>query len=177
MPEHVDNLTLAVAVERPNIFAAPATVAAYSALVAKSANGSVFSSATAAGENDRTTGRRRRAPLSARAVQLVAGGVSLRRSPSLAAAVAAAVAFLVLHEMGGGVAEWVADCWHRDYGEAPRIGTTAWDAPDCRERVLRGGSYASPGLAWARCAMRSWSRPARRQAHIGFRVARDSRGR
>ena len=40
------------------------------------------------------------------------------------------------------------------------------------ERVLRGGSYASPGLAWARCAMRSQSRPERRQAHIGFRVAR-----
>ena len=40
------------------------------------------------------------------------------------------------------------------------------------ERVLRGGSFASPGLAWARCAMRSHSRPERRQAHIGFRVAR-----
>jgi formylglycine-generating enzyme required for sulfatase activity len=40
------------------------------------------------------------------------------------------------------------------------------------ERVLRGGSFASPGLAWARCTMRSHSRPERRQAHIGFRVAR-----
>jgi formylglycine-generating enzyme required for sulfatase activity len=42
------------------------------------------------------------------------------------------------------------------------------------ERVLRGGSFASPGLAWARCTMRSHSRPVRRQAHIGFRVARGS---
>jgi formylglycine-generating enzyme required for sulfatase activity len=41
------------------------------------------------------------------------------------------------------------------------------------ERVLRGGSFASPGLAWARCTMRSHSRPVRRQAHIGFRVARE----
>lgn len=40
------------------------------------------------------------------------------------------------------------------------------------ERVLRGGSFASPALAWARCTMRSHSRPGRRQAHIGFRVAR-----
>jgi formylglycine-generating enzyme required for sulfatase activity len=40
------------------------------------------------------------------------------------------------------------------------------------ERVLRGGSYASPGLTWLRCAMRSHSRPERRQAHIGFRIAR-----
>ena len=43
------------------------------------------------------------------------------------------------------------------------------------ERVLRGGSFASPGLAWARCTMRSHSRPVRRQAHIGFRVARAAR--
>jgi formylglycine-generating enzyme required for sulfatase activity len=40
------------------------------------------------------------------------------------------------------------------------------------ERVLRGGSFASPGLRWARCAMRSHSRPERLQAHIGFRIAR-----
>ena len=40
------------------------------------------------------------------------------------------------------------------------------------ERVLRGGSFASPGLAWARCTMRSHSRPGRRQSHIGFRIAR-----
>lgn len=43
------------------------------------------------------------------------------------------------------------------------------------ERVLRGGSFASPGLTWARCTMRSHSRPVRRQAHIGFRVARAAR--
>jgi formylglycine-generating enzyme required for sulfatase activity len=41
------------------------------------------------------------------------------------------------------------------------------------EAAARGGSFASPGLAWARCTMRSHSRPTRRQAHIGFRVARD----
>jgi len=40
------------------------------------------------------------------------------------------------------------------------------------ERVLRGGSFASPGLAWARCTMRSHSGPNRRQSHLGFRVAR-----
>jgi formylglycine-generating enzyme required for sulfatase activity len=64
-----------------------------------------------------------------------------------------------LQDMAGNVWEWTS--------------TETGDG----ERVLRGGSYASPGLAWARCAMRSWSRPERRQAHIGFRVARDSRGR
>jgi formylglycine-generating enzyme required for sulfatase activity len=59
-----------------------------------------------------------------------------------------------LQDMAGNVWEW----------------TTTEYAAD--ERVLRGGSYASPGLSWVRCAMRSHSRPQRRQAHIGFRVAR-----
>ncbi len=40
------------------------------------------------------------------------------------------------------------------------------------ERVLRGGSFVSPDLRFGRCAMRSRSCPGRRQAHIGFRVAR-----
>ena len=38
--------------------------------------------------------------------------------------------------------------------------TAARSPPARRERVLRGGSFASPGLALARCAMRSRSRPA-----------------
>ncbi len=61
-----------------------------------------------------------------------------------------------LLDMAGNVWEWTA---------------TAYPPS---ERVLRGGSFASPGLAWARCAMRSHSKPERRQAHIGFRVARGS---
>jgi formylglycine-generating enzyme required for sulfatase activity len=61
-----------------------------------------------------------------------------------------------LLEMAGNVWEW-----------------TATEYPP-GERVLRGGSFASPNLAFARCTMRSHSRPSRRQSHIGFRVARDS---
>jgi formylglycine-generating enzyme required for sulfatase activity len=59
-----------------------------------------------------------------------------------------------VHDAAGNVWEWVTDEHHPG------------------ERVLRGGSFASPGLRWARCAMRSRSRPIRRQSHIGFRIAR-----
>jgi formylglycine-generating enzyme required for sulfatase activity/class 3 adenylate cyclase len=46
-----------------------------------------------------------------------------------------------LVDMGGNVEEWVSDCWHPNYHGAPRTGS--WDAPNCREYVLRGGSWKS----------------------------------
>jgi formylglycine-generating enzyme required for sulfatase activity len=46
-----------------------------------------------------------------------------------------------LHDMGGGVEQWVSDCWHTTYNGAPRSGS--WDSPNCRERVVRGGSWRS----------------------------------
>ena len=45
-----------------------------------------------------------------------------------------------VHDMGGGLSEWVQDCWHKDYRGAPADGS-AWLGPDCREHVLRGGSW------------------------------------
>lgn len=71
--------------------------------------------------------------------------------------------------MAGNVWEWVSSA----YAPYPYEAADGREDPaaDC-ERVLRGGSFASPGLDHARCAMRSRSRPGRRQRHIGFRVAR-----
>jgi formylglycine-generating enzyme required for sulfatase activity len=72
-------------------------------------------------------------------------------------------------DMAANVWEWVSSAYApypydpADGREGPASGA---------ERVLRGGSYASPGLDYARGAMRSHSRPERRAAHIGFRVAR-----
>lgn len=40
----------------------------------------------------------------------------------------------------GGVWEWVADCWHKSYAGAPKDGSS-WNKPDCRENVIRGGSW------------------------------------
>jgi formylglycine-generating enzyme required for sulfatase activity len=45
-----------------------------------------------------------------------------------------------LHETNGGVWEWVLDCWHKNYQGAPKDGS-ARGQDNCRERVLRGGSW------------------------------------
>ena len=76
-----------------------------------------------------------------------------------------------LFGMGGGVAEWVADCWHRDYGDAPRVGTNAWDAPDCRERVLRGGSWVADAKDLRPSSRDSYDASVRYPTH-GLRLAR-----
>jgi formylglycine-generating enzyme required for sulfatase activity len=45
-----------------------------------------------------------------------------------------------LLDMAGNAAEWVEDCWEDNYKAAPKDGS-AFTKPDCRERVLRGGSF------------------------------------
>jgi formylglycine-generating enzyme required for sulfatase activity len=47
---------------------------------------------------------------------------------------------LGLLDMAGNAAEWVEDCWDDTYKNAPKDGS-ALTKPDCRERVLRGGSF------------------------------------
>ncbi|GAB1595530.1 formylglycine-generating enzyme family protein [Lysobacter sp. PAGU 2638] len=76
-----------------------------------------------------------------------------------------------LHDVTGNVSEWVADCWHSSYRRAPRD-QRAWFNPGCRQRVLRGGSWAS-APAQARSAWRSGLDADTTNARIGFRVVRD----
>ncbi|MBV9249796.1 MAG: SUMF1/EgtB/PvdO family nonheme iron enzyme [Acetobacteraceae bacterium] len=70
----------------------------------------------------------------------------------------------------GGVTEWVEDCWFKDYRGAP-IDGSARLAPNCRERVLRGGSWRNDA-SYVRAASRDYYDASVRYPTHGFRVAR-----
>ncbi|GAB2514023.1 SUMF1/EgtB/PvdO family nonheme iron enzyme [Lysobacter humi (ex Lee et al. 2017)] len=76
-----------------------------------------------------------------------------------------------LHDMAGNVSEWVADCWHAGYRRAPRD-QRPWVNPGCRQRVVRGGSWAS-SPEQTRAAWRSGFDADTTNARIGFRVVRE----
>ncbi|RVT93393.1 formylglycine-generating enzyme family protein [Sphingomonas crocodyli] len=75
-----------------------------------------------------------------------------------------------VHDMHGNVAEWVIDCHAVGYFRAPADGS-AIVMPNCADRVVRGGSYASDPAA-ARSAARKAAAPLTTSPEIGFRVAR-----
>ncbi len=75
-----------------------------------------------------------------------------------------------LHDMAGNVSEWVADCWHQGFRRAPATGA-AWINPGCRDRMYRGGSWAS-SPAQARAAWRASGGIDVTNARVGFRVVR-----
>jgi formylglycine-generating enzyme required for sulfatase activity/class 3 adenylate cyclase len=45
-----------------------------------------------------------------------------------------------LYDMGGGVDQWVEDCWHKNYQGAPSDGSP-WVEADCVAHVIRSGSW------------------------------------
>ncbi|MFL5239413.1 MAG: SUMF1/EgtB/PvdO family nonheme iron enzyme [Rhizomicrobium sp.] len=47
-----------------------------------------------------------------------------------------------LYDMGGGVDQWVEDCWHKNYQGAPTDGS-AWAERECSSHVIRSGSWRS----------------------------------
>ncbi|MGY0619130.1 SUMF1/EgtB/PvdO family nonheme iron enzyme [Lysobacter sp. A378] len=76
-----------------------------------------------------------------------------------------------LHDLAGNVSEWVGDCWHDSYRRAPSDGR-AWINPGCRDRVVRGGSWAS-SPSQTRSAWRLGSDANTTNARVGFRVVRE----
>lgn len=73
-----------------------------------------------------------------------------------------------LFDTAGNVASWTADCWNDGYAGAPVDGAAATRG-DCKDRMLRGGSWASTSL---RSASRGKDPAGYVGAHHGFRVAR-----
>jgi hypothetical protein len=76
-----------------------------------------------------------------------------------------------LSDMHGNMWEWVQDCWHDTYANAPMNGE-AWETK-CTEarRVLRGGSWFNlPRIL--RSALRNRLTPGLRFVSTGFRIAR-----
>jgi formylglycine-generating enzyme required for sulfatase activity len=75
-----------------------------------------------------------------------------------------------LFQVHGNVWDWVEDCFHDNYVGAPADGS-AWDAPDCRNHVARGGSWWNyPALL--RSSHRFGSAFDMRTNDGGFRIAR-----
>jgi formylglycine-generating enzyme required for sulfatase activity/class 3 adenylate cyclase len=74
-----------------------------------------------------------------------------------------------LYDMGGGVDQWVEDCWHKNYQGAPADGS-AWAGGDCTSHVIRSGSWKNDAR-YVRPANRdSYDTNVRYPTH-GFRVA------
>ncbi len=76
-----------------------------------------------------------------------------------------------LHDTAGNVFEWVADCWHDKFSEAPADGS-ALDKPGCGKRVIRGGAWSFPPHE-VRSANRWRDFPSRRSDDTGFRLVRE----
>jgi formylglycine-generating enzyme required for sulfatase activity len=78
-----------------------------------------------------------------------------------------------LYDMNGSVWEWVGDCWHNSFKDAPSD-AKAWDTPNCSVRVIRGGSWRE-GAAYMVSSSRFKYDASVRHTQNGFRVARDIR--
>jgi len=76
-----------------------------------------------------------------------------------------------INDLLGNVFEWVQDCWHDDYREAPTDGRARLDGP-CEERESRGGSwFTSPQFVSVSYRNRFVS--SYRSSAVGFRLVRD----
>jgi formylglycine-generating enzyme required for sulfatase activity len=76
-----------------------------------------------------------------------------------------------LHDTSGSVWEWVGDCWHTSYKDAPSD-SRVWEQPNCRARVIRGGSWRE-GAYYMVVSTRFNYDASVRHSQNGFRVARN----
>lgn len=76
-----------------------------------------------------------------------------------------------VHDTAGNVWEWVEDCYHESYVDAPLDGS-AWKGDGCGLRVLRGGSWSNDPRR-LRASERHAGWPGVRNNGLGFRLAQD----
>ena len=74
-----------------------------------------------------------------------------------------------LYDMGGGVDQWVEDCWHKSYQGAPTDGS-AWVEGECAAHVIRSGSWKNDAQYVRPSNRDSYDTNVRYPTH-GFRVA------
>ncbi len=75
-----------------------------------------------------------------------------------------------LYDMNGNVWEWVSDCWHPSFAGAPSD-ERSWEEKDCRQRVLRGGSWRNDATYLYSTSRFYYDADVRYALH-GFRVAK-----
>lgn len=80
-----------------------------------------------------------------------------------------------VYDMIGNVPEWVEDCWHKDYRNAPVDGSARKPKENCQIRVVRGGSYNSEPMTVRPSNRDSWTASSA-TPHTGIRLARDLEG-
>jgi formylglycine-generating enzyme required for sulfatase activity/class 3 adenylate cyclase len=74
-----------------------------------------------------------------------------------------------LYDMGGGVDQWVEDCWHKTYQGAPPDGS-AWVETQCVSHVIRSGSWRNDSRYVRPSNRDGYDTNVRYPTH-GFRVA------
>jgi formylglycine-generating enzyme required for sulfatase activity len=74
-----------------------------------------------------------------------------------------------LYDVYGNVMEWVADCWHQNYEEAPTDGSVWTRGADCNGRVVRGGSI---DYLFVGSSTRMYASYDQNKLNLGIRVAR-----
>lgn len=76
-----------------------------------------------------------------------------------------------LYDTAGNVLEWVADCRHEGYQNAPADGSV-WAGGDCTRHVARGGGFDSP-VDNVRTQSRPYFASGTRLNNLGLRVVRE----
>ena len=77
-----------------------------------------------------------------------------------------------LYDMHGNVWEWVADCYHINYQNAPLNGSSWISSCNGEYAAMRGGSW-DLRTNYSRSAFRQKTSPDSRHYNLGFRLARD----